>query len=244
MYSSQDSSFHKRRRDRYRKRQADRQRFLAGSIVLLGLTLAVLFSSPRSERTSTEPLLWRVETAPLVMKGGDPYIRALMRTILASEASDPQPYSILYGGEQVNDLSRHPDRCITIVAGPNRGNCSTAAGRYQFLTTTWLEKAQQYHPAPPAWYAPWGTYSFEPEFQDQVVYAWLSDPYAWGYDLAELLKQGELDLVLRILSGTWTSLGYGIEDNVVTSSLPRIYEDMLQQELEAAQNDSDWVSER
>jgi len=51
------------------------------------------------------------------MKGGDPYIRALMRTISASEASGNRPYSLLYGGEQVNDLSHHPQKCITIVTG-------------------------------------------------------------------------------------------------------------------------------
>jgi len=38
-----------------------------------------------------------------------------MRTISASEANDPRPYSILYGGQHVSNLSRHPEQCITIV---------------------------------------------------------------------------------------------------------------------------------
>lgn len=170
-------------------------------------------------------------TQPLVMKGGDPYIRALMRTISASEANVSQPYAVLYGGEYVRDLSRHPERCVPIVAGPNIGNCTTAAGRYQFINTTWYEKAQRYHPRPWGFFFRQG-YSFEPQFQDAVVYAWLSDQQAWGMDISEQLQQGKLDQVLRRLSGTWTSLGYGIETNAMTGYLPGIYQRMLREELQ------------
>jgi len=169
----------------------------------------------------------------LEMQGGDPYIRALMRTISASEANDPQPYTILYGGQQISDLSRHPEQCITIVSGPNLGNCSTAAGRYQLLNTTWKEKAQRYHPQPTQFMF-WESYSFKPEFQDAVVHAWLSDSQAWGTDISKLLRQGKLEQVQRLLSGTWTSLGYGIEDNSVTERLPTVYQKMLREELQAA----------
>lgn len=197
-----------------------------GLIVLLlelysgNLPKRLLFNYPAS----------RDGTPPLVMKGGDPYIRALMRTITASEANDSRPYSLLYGGEHVWDLSRHPDRCVTIVAGPNVGNCTTAAGRYQFLTTTWENMAQRYHPAPSGFLF-WRFYSFEPEFQDAVVHAWLSDRQAWGVDISKQLQRGNLDGVLRRLSGTWTSLGYGIENNAMTGYLPEIYQKMLREEL-------------
>jgi muramidase (phage lysozyme) len=166
---------------------------------------------------------------PLVMKGGDPYIRALMRTISASEASGDRPYSLLYGGEHIANLSSHPDRCMPILTGPNLGNCTTAAGRYQMLTTTWTSKAQAYHPDPP--FFPWEGYSFAPEFQDMVTYRWLNDPDAWGADLAQMLKEGKVNEVLRLLSPTWTSLGYGIETNSVSNDLPEIYQQMLQEEM-------------
>jgi len=169
---------------------------------------------------------------PLVMQGGDPYIRALMRTISASEANGSRPYSLLYGGERVSDLSRHPERCITIVSGPNKGNCSTAAGRYQMINTTWYALAPRYHPQPSGFLL-WKSYSFEARYQDKVVYAWLQDSQEWGTDIAELLRQGKLDRVLKLLSGTWTSLGYGIENNAMTSSLPKVYQKMLQEELQA-----------
>jgi muramidase (phage lysozyme) len=208
------------------------QRFVP-TLLALGAALTighVLFSKPIPP---SDPA-WDVYPAPLVMQGGKPHIRALMRTISAAESNSPRPYSILYGGEHVSDLSRHPDECITIVAGPNTGNCTTAAGRYQFITTTWVEQAAKYHPKPSGfWFS--REFSFAPEFQDQVVYRWLSDPEAWGVDLNKLLQQGQLEDVLAILSPTWTSLGYGIEPNSMTDLLPQIYHQMLEEELRSAQ---------
>lgn len=176
----------------------------------------------------------KITIVPLVMKGGDPYIRALMRTISASESNVSRPYFVMYGGEYVSNLHQHPDRCIRIVSGPNRGNCSTAAGRYQMITTTWEEKAKLYHSHAENFIL-WKSYSFAPEFQDEVVYKWLNDREAWNADIPALLRQGKLNDVLKLLSNTWTSLGYGIENNSMTSSLPTIYQEILQEELKANQ---------
>jgi muramidase (phage lysozyme) len=183
-------------------------------------------------RSPSDPI-FAVKQPPLVMKQGDPYIRALMRTISASEASGNRPYSLLYGGQQVNDLSRHPEICVTIVTGPNTGNCSTAAGRYQIINITWYRLAPLYHPKPMQMMF-WTGYSFEAEDQDIVVYRWLTDSKVWGIDISQQLRQGKLIDVLRRLSPTWTSLGYGIETNSVSSSLPKVYQRMLQEELTAA----------
>lgn len=173
----------------------------------------------------------RGHEAPLVMRGGDPYIRALMRTISASESNVSRPYWVIYGGNYVQKLDRHPDICVRIPVGPNRGNCSTAAGRYQFITTTWQEMAQRYHPDPQGLLF-WQSYPFDPESQDAVVHAWLNDPEAWGSDISQLLRDGRLDEVLWLLSGTWTSLGYGIETNSMSGYLPEIYYEVLEQELD------------
>lgn len=207
------------------------KKIIAGGTAVVVLALLLHNSPPQDRRWRLDPVFGYLP--PLEMQGGDPYIRALMRTISASEANDPQPYSILYGGKQVEDLSRHPEECITIVSGPNIGNCSTAAGRYQMINITWYEKAALYHPEPPGLMF-WRSYSFEPKYQDAVVYAWLSDRQAWGTDISKLLRQGELNRVRRLLSGTWTSLGYGIEDNAVTERLPQIYQKMLKEELKKA----------
>ncbi|MGB7087790.1 MAG: glycoside hydrolase family protein [Phormidesmis sp.] len=168
---------------------------------------------------------------PLAMQGGDPYVRALMRTISAAESNTADPYRLLYGGKRVKDLSVHPDTCVPIVNGPNEGDCTTAAGRYQFLTPTWEDQAKAYHPDWPAWYELWSQPSFEPQYQDEVVYDWLMDADVWGLEIPVLLREGEINRVLEMLSGTWTSLGYGIEDNSMSMLLPQIYQEMLAEEL-------------
>nr|OEJ77119.1 glycoside hydrolase [Desertifilum tharense IPPAS B-1220] len=206
------------------------------SAVVVGfMTLFWMTPRPRSDRSIPPAIESYNESLPqpLAMTGGDPHIRALMRTISASESNVRRPYSVLYGGQYLENLSRHPDRCIRIVAGPNTGNCTTAAGRYQFLTTTWHEQARRYHPQRTAMRL-WHEYSFEAEYQDAVVYAWLKDSRVWGEDIPALLEQGKLDRVLRMLSGTWTSLGYGIETNSMSQYLPTIYQEVLQEELRSA----------
>ncbi|MEC4803618.1 MAG: glycoside hydrolase family protein [Jaaginema sp. PMC 1079.18] len=201
-----------------------------GVLWALGLAVAIaLIALPFPDNSTSSQ--YRDGTQPLVMTGGDPYIRALMRTISASEANDPQPYNLLYGGDRFTDFSRHPQRCVPIVTGPNRGNCTTAAGRYQFINTTWGEQAARYHPQGKTGFLWWRTYNFAPQYQDQVVYLWLSDRYAWDADITQLLKDGDLETVLQLLSTTWTSLGYGIETNVMSSQLPSIYQRLLQEEL-------------
>ncbi|MDJ0615718.1 MAG: glycoside hydrolase family protein [Calothrix sp. MO_192.B10] len=197
--------------------------------VLLGFVYLFQWYITGNLQKRPEPI-FQVKQPPLVMKGGDPYIRALMRTISASEASSNRPYSILYGGRHVGDLSRHPEICVTIVNGPNKGNCSTAAGRYQLINTTWFQIAPKYHPKPTK-FMMWTSYSFAAEYQDRVVYKWLKDSRVWGKDINELLRQGKLKTVLQLLSPTWTSLGYGIETNSISPRLPRIYQKMLKEEL-------------
>ncbi|MGL5075236.1 MAG: glycoside hydrolase, partial [Waterburya sp.] len=94
-------------------------------------TLPTPWDNQQSNLSSTIDTVPSLErTQPLVMEGGDPYIRALMRTITASEANVKRPYNVIYGGEYIEDLSQHPQVCVPIATGPNVGQCSTAAGRY------------------------------------------------------------------------------------------------------------------
>jgi muramidase (phage lysozyme) len=178
------------------------------------------------------PWLLLPGTQPLVMTGGDPYLRALMRTISASESNVMRPYHVVHGGDSVGALDRHPNRCERIGAGPNRGNCSTAAGRYQLLYSTWLELAARHHPDRSDDPLDAVNLSFAPVYQDLVVHAWLAEA-RWGR-LSDQLRAGRVQPVLRRLSGTWTSLGYGIESNNMSRELPRIYQRLVQEELQAA----------
>lgn len=175
------------------------------------------------------PVLLLPGARALVMQGGDPYLRALMRTISVSESNVLRPYHVLYGGSYVWTLDQHPNRCQPIGRGPNKGNCSTAAGRYQLLAGTWVELAARHHPDRTSDPLDATQLSFSPRHQDTVVYAWLSEP-RWG-NLSAQLRQGRVQPVLRRLSGTWTSLGYGHENNSMSRELPRVYRDLLQDEL-------------
>ncbi|WP_347404923.1 glycoside hydrolase family protein [Nodosilinea sp. LEGE 06152] len=216
-----------------RIQQAKRRRAVTIAILLLlGVGVLSVRSLPRTSLRQIQKTVWVSHPEPLAMTGGDPYIRALMRTISAAESNISKPYNVLYGGQLVPQLNRHPNICVEIVAGPNQGHCTTAAGRYQFLTSTWQEKARQYHPKSSSWFGTWGDYSFDAESQDLVVYHWLKDSSAWSFDIPTALRDGRLDEVLRRLSGTWTSLGYGIESNSMTTRLPRIYDNLLKEELE------------
>lgn len=206
-------------------------KFLVHATIILWLVFILM--NLRGQKFVWNGVALNSGTSPLVMAGGDPHIRALMRTISASESNVPNPYAVLYGGDYTNDLSHHPDRCMSISVGPNTGRCSTAAGRYQFLTTTWGEKARIYHPQPVR-FMMWESYSFEPQYQDAVVYAWLDDPKAWPIDVRTELQQGNLEGVLQHLSPTWTSLGYGIETNSMSANLPSVYQKMLREELAIA----------
>ena len=103
------------------------------------------------------------------------------------------------------------------------------------------EKVQKYHHKPPKGISG-NSYSFEPQFQDEVVYAWLNDHHTWGVNIANLLEQGKLAQVLQILSGTWTSLGYGTENNSTTPVLLQIYQKVLVEEL--AQANSSFIPVR
>ncbi|WP_333076533.1 MULTISPECIES: glycoside hydrolase family protein [unclassified Microcoleus] len=222
------------RRKRGLLRQSEIQ--ILGFILLIGAVIGggvFVVDSLRGNQQLSQSVSGVGKLPPLAMKTGDPYIRALMRTISASESNVARPYHVVYGGKYILDLSRHPDWCVKIVNGPNRGKCTTAAGRYQFLTTTWKEKAKRYQ-ARRANFLFWEDYSFEPEDQDAVVYAWLSDRKFWKADIPEMLRQERLTDVLRMLSGTWTSLGYGIENNSMSSRLPKVYREMLREELENA----------
>lgn len=200
-------------------------------------TIGLLFSlfiGLHSRETPVQPHPTFGYLPDLAMSGGDPHIRALMRTISASESNDEKPYALLYGGEEISHLNQHPDICVPIEVGVNQGRCSTAAGRYQFLNSTWLEKASLYHPNP-GYRNGAVIYSFEPKYQDTVTYQWLKDEEQWSADIAELLRQGEISEVFQLLSGTWTSLGFGIEDNLVTPYLVEIYYHVLAEELQQAQ---------
>jgi len=177
------------------------------------------------------PLLLIPGTQPLTMTGGDPYLRALIGTISGSESNVMRPYYVHHGGASVGTPERHPNRCQATGQGPNRGNCSTAAGRYQLLFGTWIVLAARYHPDRTDDVLDAVGLSFSALDQDRVVHAWLADPRSRRLDIVAQLRQGRVQPVLKRLLGTWTSLGHGIESSKMSRELRGLYQRLIKDEL-------------
>jgi muramidase (phage lysozyme) len=127
----------------------------------------------------------------------DPVSTALLNAIAAPE-SDGR-YNLIYGGSTFDDYSQHPNRMIPISSGPNVGLNSSAAGRYQFIGTTWNEAANAL-----------GLTDFSPESQDKAA-LWLANRdyrSRTGRDLmSDLATNGMTPQIAAALAPTWEGLG-------------------------------------
>lgn len=153
----------------------------------------------------------RVYTASTDMA---PEQRAFLDAIAGGESPD---YATVYGGQRFTDFTDHPRIAVPITSGPNAGKTSSAAGRYQFLGSTWDNEK---------------TLGSLPDFsaKSQDVGAWNLAARTYtsktgGRDLLEDLKTNSFapDAPQRFqrmgtqLGGVWTSLPSGIEPNSATS---------------------------
>jgi muramidase (phage lysozyme) len=143
--------------------------------------------------------------------------RQLLDTIAGSESPG---YNVKYGGGTFNDFADHPREPVPIRSGPNAGNVSTAAGRYQFLAPTWDAVKKEA-----------GLPDFSPDSQDAGAWYLANKTYQQrtGRDLTQDLQaaKGNPSAVKQIggaLSGIWTSLPGGIEPNRATASFASRYD--------------------
>lgn len=137
--------------------------------------------------------------------------RALLDTIAGSESPG---YNVMYGGGKFEDFTDHPRKAVPITSGPNVGKTSSAAGRYQFLGSTWDEVKKEA-----------GLPDFSPDSQDRGAWYLANKTYKQktGRDLETDLTnaKGNPNAIAGIgsaLSGVWTSLPGGIEPNRATGS--------------------------
>lgn len=143
--------------------------------------------------------------------------RALLDTIAGSESPG---YDVMYGGGKFTDFTDHPRQAIPIASGPNVGKTSSAAGRYQFLGSTWDEVKKEA-----------GLPDFSPESQDAGAWHLASKTYKTktGRDLESDLTNAKgnpaaIQGIGKMLSGVWTSLPGGIEPNKATGSFAQRYD--------------------
>lgn len=121
------------------------------------------------------------------MSGGSEINRQVFLDLIAfAEGTDQYPndgYYTLFTGKQFNSLDDHPRQLI--CAQTRKGRiCSTAAGRYQFLTTTWDEL---------------GYSSFSEENQDKGALDLLSP------EVLQAVDDGEWETAIMGANRIWAS---------------------------------------
>lgn len=141
-----------------------------------------------------------------------PEARALLDTIAGPESAGA--YDVIYGGSTFNNYSDHPRQAVRISSGPNAGQTSSAAGRYQFLGSTWDDIAGRY-----------GLNDFSPANQDLGAWALAQEEYQrdTGRSLQADLAAGDLSRVPGSLRNQWTSMPGGIEQGITGNAFSAAY---------------------
>lgn len=119
-----------------------------------------------------------------------PNVRALLAVIRRGEGTaGPNGYRTLFGGALFSDYSDHPRQRITRTMG-GRPITSTAAGAYQFLSSTWDETARLM-----------GLRDFTPASQDRAAVGRIAARGA-----LEDAKAGRVNVALRKIAREWASM--------------------------------------
>lgn len=130
-----------------------------------------------------------------------PEARGLLDTIAKTESAGR--YNVRYGGavdKTFQGFDDHPRVAEPITSGPDVGKTSSAAGRYQFIGSTWDQQAKKL-----------GLRDFSPANQDVAAWDLAQTEYKskTGKDLLTTLRSGDTADVLPSLSGQWSSLPGG-----------------------------------
>ena len=162
--------------------------------------------------------------APVQNTSIPPEGRALLGVIGSQGFESNGSYTQRFNQPDLQDFSQHPGTYGKITGGPNRGSRSNAAGRYQFLSTTYKEQADKL-----------GLKDFSPQSQDAAAWNKAQEVYAAKYkgrDLATDLKApNRMTQVTNALRSIWTSLPGGIEQRGKFKQFSQGYQKALQSEM-------------
>ncbi|HEY4059883.1 MAG TPA: SH3 domain-containing protein [Kofleriaceae bacterium] len=140
------------------------------------------------------------------------YQKALHDSIAYAEGTrnySQDGYNVLFSFQTVSSCGVHPNRCIAFGS-----SCSTAAGRYQFLKTTWTSIASARNLG-----------SFEPENQERGAAYLISTTRRVDVPQSRAMTAAEFSNAMSKLSYEWASLPpgrYG-QPNKSTSQMRSMY---------------------
>ncbi|WP_286707992.1 glycoside hydrolase family 104 protein [Psychrobacter sp. UBA2514] len=120
----------------------------------------------------------------------NPRVRKFLDLIAHTEGTEGNGYHTAFGGGRLGSLNDHPRYLKTFKQQNGKTNKTSAAGRYQFLKSTWDGLAKQY-----------GLSDFGPKNQDLGAVALLAQNGALG----SILK-GDMTTAVRKSGATWASL--------------------------------------
>lgn len=124
---------------------------------------------------------------------GNENVRKYLRMIAQAEGTlkgNSNPYRVAFGGEQIQDLSAHPNIRKQFKQTDGKTNVTTAAGAYQFIKPTW-DGLQKRLNLP----------DFSPRSQDIAAVALLQENGALPYVL-----KGDFETAVVKSGPTWASL--------------------------------------
>nr|WP_298166504.1 glycoside hydrolase family 104 protein [uncultured Pseudomonas sp.] len=129
-------------------------------------------------------------------------------------------YDVIVGGDLFTDYSKHPRK---LVALPRYGIKSTAAGRYQFLASTWDAIVRNYG----------FKGRFIPEAQDLAAIKLLTECGALPY-----IKAGRIAAAIAEAAPIWASLpgaGYGQREHKLANLLGIYAQERATEQREAGE---------
>lgn len=119
-----------------------------------------------------------------------PSVRAFLDVISDAEGTARQGYHTEFGGGRLQNLEQHPGTSQTFTDAEGNERQTTAAGRYQFLKSTWDEHAEALN-----------LEDFGPHSQDLAAIAELE-----RHGALQPLLEGDTRTALREASSSWVSL--------------------------------------